>query len=381
MFQEYNDTVLSVGLSHLPGNQGKNDKRSICVTRFMVVRQISLIYSGYEEIFSRADIAIGANVLSEDISFGDKGSGQWNALQEEEIAFVTRISAHSSVFNLPGSRTTSHLVDIIRVGRACLEAAASGVSFVLSGCLSFSIFIVICPCTAATSIPTINALGSFLFTQLLLPMIGLSMVATDEAQDFMTRVPPKNDPSVKYALLADRRQYLSALLKAVRPAVIPQFLYLIALRELLWEFDAPFLEENCLKALNAHASILRCEALRDYSGPATESAGTIMLATLALCTSVNSASYVFRTESILSEPPWKRNKLWLVSLVLSFVLIASYMGMVLERGSMAALPWYFYVLFLLSPFFCLGVCELVKKKDQRLDKRAAMMRRLQFETR
>ena len=145
MFQEYNDTVLSVGLSHLPGNQGKNDKRSICVTRFMVVRQISLIYSGYEEIFSRADIAIGANVLSEDISFGDKGSGQWNALQEEEIAFVTRISAHSSVFNLPGSRTTSHLVDIIRVGRACLEAATSGVSFVLSGCLSFSILIVICP--------------------------------------------------------------------------------------------------------------------------------------------------------------------------------------------------------------------------------------------
>ena len=34
MFQEYNDTVLSVGLSHLPGNQGKNDKRSICADAF-----------------------------------------------------------------------------------------------------------------------------------------------------------------------------------------------------------------------------------------------------------------------------------------------------------------------------------------------------------
>ncbi len=29
MFQEYNDTVLSVGLSHLPGNQGKNDGRGV----------------------------------------------------------------------------------------------------------------------------------------------------------------------------------------------------------------------------------------------------------------------------------------------------------------------------------------------------------------
>ncbi len=310
-----------------------------------------------------------------------KDSDRWNTLREEEIAFVTRISAHSSVFNLLGSSTTSHLVDIIRVGRACLEAATSGVSFVMSGYLSFSIFIALCPCTVATSIPTINALGSFLFTQVLLPMIGLSMVATDEAQDFMTRVPPKNDPTVKYTFQADKRQYISVLLKAILPAVIPQFLYLIVLGELMQEFDAPFLEEYCLNSLYAHTSILRCGALRDYSGPATESAGIVMLAALALCTCVTSASYMFRTESIRSEPPWKRNSLWLVTLILSFVLIAIYMGVVLERGSMAALPWYFYFLFLLSPFPCLGVCELVKKKDQRLEKRAAMMRRLQFETR
>lgn len=344
------------------------------------MHKFSLHY-GHEEIFSRADIAIGANVLAEDISFFDKDSDQWNVVQEEEIAFVTRISAHSSVFNLLGSRATSRLVDIIRVGRACLEAATSGVNFVLSGCLSFSIFIVLCPCTVATSIPMINGLGSFLFTQVLLPMIGLSMVATDEAQDFMTRVPQKNDPSVKYSLLADRRLYLSVLSKSVLPAVIPQFLYLIALVELMWEFDTPFLEEYCLNSINARASILRCEALRDYSGPATESAGIIMLAALALCSCVSSVSYVFRTESIRLEPPWQRNGLWLVTLMLSFVLITIYMGLVLERGSMAALPWYFYILFLLSPFLCLGVCEVVKKKDQRLEKRAAMMRRLQFETR
>ena len=143
VFQDYNDTVLSVGMSHLPGN---------------------------EEIFSSADIAIGVDVLAEDVTFID----DWNALQEEEITFVTSISAHSSVFNLCGSRATRHFEEILRIGRASLEAASSGVTFYLSGCLSFSIFTLLCSCTVATAIPTIPTIGYFLFTQMLLPMIGLS---------------------------------------------------------------------------------------------------------------------------------------------------------------------------------------------------------------
>ena len=365
MFQEYNDTVLSVGLSHLPGNQ---------------------------EFFSRADIAIGVDVLAEEVSFYDtaESSNDWNTLQLEEVAFVTSISAHSSVFNLWGSRATCHFVEIIRIGRACLEAATSSVTFVVSGCLSFSIFILLSGCTAATAVPTIPALDSFLYTQILLPLIGLSMASADEAKDFMTRVPPKNDSSANYSLSANKRQYLSLLLKASLPAIAPQFLYLIAWAELVWEFDSPFVENYCLTSFVADdvdsgkppiASIIRCEALRDYSGAAKESAGTITLAALALCTCVASASYVFRTESILSEPPWKQNHLWLGTLLLSFVLIAVYLAVVLEEGSMTALSWYFYLLFLITPFICLYFCETIKKMDQKHEKRAVMMRRLQFETR
>lgn len=329
--------------------------------------------------------AIGVDVLAEDVSFND--NHEWNALQQDEVAFVTRISAHSSVFNLWGSRSTSHLVDIIRIGRACLEAAASSVTFVVSGCLSFSIFIMLCPCTAATCVPRIPALGSFLYTQVLLPLIGLSMISTDEAKDFMTCVPPKNDASLKFSLRANKRQYLSLMLKSSLPAVIPQFLYLVALGELMWKFDSQFVENFCLQdeAVVTQkppiSSIIRCEALRYYSGPATESAALIMLASLALCTCITSASFVFRTASIYSEPPWKRNHVWMGTLVLSFIFIAIYLGSVLAEGSMTALSWYFYVLFLGTPFICLCFSEMVKKMDQKHEKRAAMMRRLQFETR
>lgn len=361
VFQEYNDTVLSVGLSHLSGNQ---------------------------EIFSRADIAIGVDVLAEDISFNniDTNVHALNALQPHEIAFVTSISAHSSVFNLHRT-ATCHFVEIIRIGRVCLEAATSGASFALSGNLSFSIFIFLCPCTAATAVPMIPTLGSFMYAQVLLPLIGLSMASTDDAKDFMTRVPPKNDPAVKYSLRSNMRPYLSVLLRAAIPAIIPQFLYLIVLGELMWEFDSPFVKDFCLDGDKAEyrkppiSSIIRCEALRDYSGPAVQSAGTISLAALAICTCVASASYVLRTESIRSEPPWKRNHLWLGTLTLSFILIAVYMALVLEEGSMTALSWYFYLLFFVTPFGCLYFCEAVKKIDQRHEKRAVMMRRLQFETR
>ena len=205
----------------------------------------------------------------------------------------------------------------------------------------------------------------------------------------MSRVPPKNDSSSSFSLKESKRIYLSGILRAAPIAIIPQLLYLIALGELMWEFDSPFVAEYCLTHSNAEvglskppiAAILRCEALRNYSGPAKVSAGTIMLASLAICTCVSSASFVFRTEPIRSEPPWKRNRLWVGSLIVSFILIAFYLGIILEKGSMTALPVYFYILFLVTPFLCLFLSEAVKTMNQKDEKRAVMMRRLQFETR
>lgn len=206
----------------------------------------------------------------------------------------------------------------------------------------------------------------------------------------MTCVPPKNDLSVKYSLMANIRQYISWFLRSSIPAILPQFLYLIVLGELMWEFDSQFVLDNCLdlvatadkvKLRQATTSVIRCSALRDYSGPATDAAGTIMLASLVICTCISSASYIFRNELISSEPPWKRNHLWFGTVLLSLALVGLYMALVLETGSMAALTWLVYLLFLLFPFLCLYCCETMKKRDQKIEKRAAKMRRLQFETR
>jgi len=212
------------------------------------------------------------------------------------------------------------------------------------------------------------------------------MAGTDGDKDQMTRVPPKNDSSIEYTFKANTRWYTNLFLRSVPSSIFPHIIYIIALGELMLAFDSPFLEENC--SLNVYSrekppllSIIRCQGLKHYSGPSTIAAGTIALASLATCTCVVSASFVFRTEPIWNEPPWKRNHQWLASFTLSIILIAAYLAVALERGSVLVMPWYFFVLLVLGPFICLWLSELVKKADQKLEKRAVMMRRLQFETR
>ena len=172
-------------------------------------------------------------------------------------------------------------------------------------------------------------------------MFSLSVVLTDEAAEFMTCVPAKNDLSVKYSLVANRHQYFNVLLRSALPAIFPQFLYLIVLGELIWEFDSQFVLEHCLDFVDpdkvnlrqATTSVIRCDAIRAYSGPAKDVAGNVMLASLAICICVSSASYIFRNELIHFEPPWKRNHLWLGTLLLSLVLVSLYLALVLETGS------------------------------------------------
>jgi hypothetical protein len=52
-----------------------------------------------------------------------------------------------------------------------------------------------------------------------------------------------------------------------------------------------------------------------------------------------------------------------------------------EEGTGVALPWYFYVLYVLFPFVCLVVNEYVKPMEAKHAVRAEKLRRLQFETR
>ena len=113
------------------------------------------------------------------------------------------------------------------MNRASLEAATSSATFFLSGLLSYGVFILLCPCTVATVVPIIPALGSFLYIQVVLHGIGLALASTDGDKEQMVRIPPKNIASIKYSFKENKRWYLSLFLRSAPSSIIPYLVYLL----------------------------------------------------------------------------------------------------------------------------------------------------------
>ena len=394
IFREYHDTVIAVGLSHLSANEGP---------------------------FRAADIAIGVDVLLPSQKFistidqsspsnsgesGNEGSidHRWCAvgidepsLHFHEVEFVSSMVAHNCAFILKGTWSMEFLPDIIATGRAALDATTSGALFVVYGGLSLGFLVVLCPCTVAAAIPYIPALGVIAYLLLVLPVIGLTMSWTDAQEDSMSSVPPKNDESIVFGRGDGRRLYFNLLLRAFLPAVGAQFLYLIALGELLAKVESSFMEKECdmpplsqggysiLGGGSNWIHAIRCPALRYYSGVARIWAGTLMLVHLMVCVVLCSAGFVYRFRSLHEEPPWHRNYCWFYSSTIFLLVIAIYAVVSMNGGRSApvvarALPWYFYLLFVVFPLLWIAAGEVIKFYHQRHEKRSRTLRRLQFET-
>ena len=356
IFQEYNDTVIAVGMSHLPRNS---------------------------KIFSTADLSIGVDVLSDCITITDPKQLHYNALLPSEVHFASAISAHFCAFRLRGVASIEHMPTILAQGRASLAAAISAAIFLLCGYLSFSFYVLFTVCTVSTTVPYIPLVGAVLYLLIILPLVGLPMAMSDPDQGCMQQVPAKNDASVSFGKKEGKTFYLISFLRAIPPAVFPQLLYLIALGEFMIEYEPDLLFNKCSPNIQPGdwASVIRCDALTNYSGVARDSAIVLSLAELMFCTIITSTSFVYRTLPIWEEPPWKRNHLWVVSLFVSIIVVIMYLILTLETGSSSLLPWYYYVLAVLMPVLCLLWDEALKRPERNVLERAEKLRRLQFETR
>jgi magnesium-transporting ATPase (P-type) len=334
-------------------------------------------------IFSSADLAIGVDVLSDCLPKVHPGSMGYNALLPCEVIFASEISAHFCAFRLRGVSSIEHMPAILSQGRASLAAATSSAIFLLTGSLSFSFYALFSVCSVSTAVPHIPILGAFLYLQIILPLVGLPMAMSDPDRRGMQQVPAKNDASVSFGKKEGKTFYLATLMKALLPAIFPQLLYLIAFGELMIEYEPQFLELHCNSGFQRGdwTSVVRCRGVSDYSGGARDSAVALSLGELILCTIVTSASFVYRTLPIFEEPPWKRNHIWVVSLVFGCIILAAYLLLNVERGSFASLPWYYFLLALVMPVFCVAWDEYIKQWERQVLGRAEKLRRLQFETR
>ena len=200
----------------------------------------------------------------------------------------------------------------------------------------------------------------------------------------MDRVPPKNDESIVFARGEGRRLFQHTCIRALIPAIAAHFVHLIGFGSLMLHFERTFLFAGDCGTLSGGLNwrnVARCDAVRQYSGPVKDWAGSLMLAELALCVVVLSASFLSRTEFIKDKNPWRSNPLWGWGLFASLLLIVFYLVATLDNGVWGALPWYFYIVAITIPPLGLLASEFVKKSDQWQENRAEKLRRRQFETR
>jgi magnesium-transporting ATPase (P-type) len=356
IFQEYNDTVVVVGLSHLPRNSS---------------------------MFSAADLAIGVDVLSDCISWSAEDSLHYNALLPSEVSFATAISAHFCAFRLKGISSMEHIPTILAQGRASLAAATNAGIFLLSACIAFSFYVLLAVCSVSITPPYVSTIGAILYLLVVLPLVGIPMTMSDPDKFCMQQVPPKNDISIDFGKREGKTFYMVSFLKAVPPAVFPQLLYLIAFGEMIIDYEPELVQSTCLSNIGPGdwVSVIRCDGLSGYSGPARDSAVALSMAELVLCITISSGSFVYRTLPIWVEPPWSRNHLWVVGIFIAILVVIAYLLVVLEDGTFRVLPWYYYLLAFCMPFLCLLWNETLKRPEKNILDRAEKLRRLQFETR
>lgn len=365
IFHENSDTVLTVGLAHASHNN---------------------------EIFTTSSVAIGINVLfgneelvpqSDSIhesSDLNKARLYTHRLSPKEVAIISSISSDSCAFNLPLEYGLDNLSSLLSLGRTVLNGGHSAAAFMLVSYLSFSFLVLMVPFSACLSLPYIPGVGSTLHLLVIIPSLGISMGFVKIDSNLMNIVPAKNNADESFSRGERQKMLICVFIKALIPAVLGQIMYLIAFGSLVIELDPDFVVNECGFNTFSWVNIIRCQSLKSYSGRAIMPSGVLMITYHALCLVGMSASFLLGSSPVLSKGTLK-NKVWIFATILIVAIVILYMSITLESGVMQILPWYFYLLSLVSPFICLAVCEIVKMKEMRFEERAIKMRRLHFETR
>ena len=351
IFQEYDDTVVAVGLSHLTRN---------------------------EEIFASADIAVGIDVLEESIL--EHSLPGCSPICKAELEFVQSISSQSCAFRLRGASSVSVISKILEKSRASLDAGVTAIIFLVYGCVAFSFYVLFSTCVPSTTIPNVPTVGSAIYLLMILPCVGMAIQMSDGDTNNMKRVPPKNDKSVGFTSSERRMFYFMSLVKALFPALLPQILHLIVFGEFVIRFDPDFVASNCPSA-SSWVGIVRCEGMSNYSGDAKAAAGAVVFSQFILSVVTASSAFVHRFLSLKEQLPWQRNTCWLYAVLVSYGILITYVSLSTERGSAEVLPWYFYFISVTTPFLCLIWVEVCKRPEMKQEDRAEKLRRLQFETR
>ena len=369
IFREHSDTVLAIGLSHTSRNN---------------------------KIFSASSLALGINLLLEEKKTNEPNNssktrydsendsiGYKHTLSPNEVSMISLISSNSCVFSLTLETGLNHLSSLIELGRETINAGTAATHFMIVAYTSLALMIAFIPCTVSKSIPFLPGLGFVIEALVVIPLTVVAMGFTKSNEDAMSVVPVKNVKSESFFRGEGQRLIICVIIKALLPAVLSQVIFLMTFGSIVIEHDSELIFKECGATILKWVDVIRCDGLKSYVGPATIPSGVLVFCFHSLCMIVISSSFLLNTKPVLSKSSISmlKNQTWVFGVIFGVTTILLYMFLSLQINEFAALPWYFYILLLGSPFICLSLCECTKSYERKFDDRAAKMRRLHFDTR
>ncbi|GMH87441.1 hypothetical protein TrST_g12955 [Triparma strigata] len=293
------------------------------------------------QIFGSSDVAIGVNVESEANATDNNPPSV-----QEGLEFASRVITRECFFNIELS-ALPHLHDIIEISRASLEAATAATQFIVVCSLSLSISTLLCSCTPNTSEMYVDGAGAIIFLLLLCPALAVGIAFGDGDSESMRRCPVKSDPTDPTMVFPGRKELTKRSFGVAGRALC--------------------------NALGSFAV-----GLMAISSGNDDKAPTLILLELSLCAIVGSLGSTYRADVLWVETNWKRNHVY-ICICLSSLALNLILTFTLAGSAGDGILWPF---FLLWPFVALLCGELIKNQIEKvIFDRAALLRRLEFETR
>ncbi|KAI9998101.1 hypothetical protein PInf_002435 [Phytophthora infestans] len=398
IFQENHEVVMGVGSSLKESNAPLFSKADLAVALQGGVHAFfdKPIPHGKElPVFSDEDVQLShiLNTLAcafrlksapDDASSQDKARSEATDGKEKDDATTD------------GTASVAHLIELIRLGRRMLTNFHQMKTFMFVSQLFIATIILASHAIPFPHVPQLSCASVFWLLWILVPALGLSMLASASEKGIMKKTPRKNEEF-------DTEEDLPRLVAYFVGRHVPSVLLSIAVFECLLGFS--------LQASNAADPSAFGENFREYRwtdfvldselvtmmprpavvSAAVDRAEAGMLLLIGVCIVTSSCGYLYRCESMFELSPF-RNVMWVATacLLLCFQFALSMLragivgadGVTLWHFVSQSVPCTFWGVTLgVWPLAILGVDEAVKTHDRRHLVRYNKFLRMQFDTR
>lgn len=357
IFQEYEEVVLCVGTS-------LNERNA--------------------PLFTHADLAIAIERKPR-VFFSEKipTAKHTHVLNESDISLSRILNTLTCSITFSGSLNA--IVDLIRIGREMVRNYQQQLVFNMAAQLFLAGIIVVGQCVPVPPSAEFTGLTVLWFLWIVIPCISLSMIATPNDCQSMTRTPEKNTDGPVEPL---SRYIWYFVLRFMPSVVVAVVIYEWVLGQSLVYSK---LSDSWFQAITTREYFATYPYSVQVSSSLDRAEAFLMaFVTISICTS--SMSMLYRADSIFVEYP-TRNRVWVgtvvVLLILQFGLWIAKSGVEGVDGTSLigfisdanGLSWYFWLLFGLWPLVIVVIDETVKMAHRKILVRYYKFLRMQFDTR